>query len=88
MVLKMAGPIGGRMLVRLAVRGALKFVPFVGLAANAALAYAYTYGLGKACCWYFGQVCQGNAPSEAELQRVWESQLLQAAQLWRKEPRP
>jgi uncharacterized protein (DUF697 family) len=87
-LLHMAGPIGVRMLVRLLVSGALKFVPFVGLAANSALAYAYTYGLGMACSWFFGQVCRGNVPSEAELRQVWEAQLLQAAQRWRKAAGP
>jgi uncharacterized protein (DUF697 family)/predicted GTPase len=83
-LLEMAGPIGGRLLARQIVRETLKFIPFVGVAANAALAYAYTYGLGKACGWYFGQVRQGNAPSARELEQVWHEQLVQAAQLWKK----
>lgn len=83
-LLEMAGPIGGRMLARQIVRETLKFIPFVGVAANAALAYAYTYGLGKACGWYFGQVRQGNAPSAQELEQVWRDQLKQAAQVWKK----
>jgi len=82
-LLEMAGPIGGRLLARQAVRSTLKFIPFVGAAANAALAYGYTYGLGKACGWYFGQVRQGNAPSAQELERVWRDQLTQAAQMWK-----
>jgi uncharacterized protein (DUF697 family)/predicted GTPase len=83
-LLEMAGPIGGRLLARQAVRGTLKFIPFVGSAANAALAYAYTYGLGRACGWYFGQIRQGNAPSAQELEHVWRDQLAQAAQMWKK----
>lgn len=82
-LLEMAGPIGGRLLARQAVRSTLKFIPFVGAAANAALAYGYTYGLGKACGWYFGQVRQGNAPSARELEHVWRDQLTQAAQMWK-----
>ena len=83
-LLEMAGPIGGRLLARQIVRETLKFIPLVGVAANAALAYAYTYGLGKACGWYFGQVRQGNAPSAQELEQVWHDHLTQAAQLWKK----
>jgi uncharacterized protein (DUF697 family)/predicted GTPase len=83
-LLKMAGPVGGRLLARQVVRETLKFIPFLGVAANAALAYAYTYGLGKACGWYFGQVRQGNAPSAQDLEQVWHDQLTQAAQAWRK----
>lgn len=84
MLLEMAGPIGGRLLARQVVRGTLKFIPFLGVAANAALAYAYTYGLGKACGWYFGQVRQGNAPSAQDLEQVWRDQLTRAAQVWKK----
>lgn len=73
---------GGRVFARLLVREALKFVPLAGMAANAALAYAYTYGLGKAFCWYFGQVRAGNAPTEEEVKRVWREQLSLAARQW------
>jgi len=84
MLLEMAGPVGGRLLARQLVRETLKFIPFLGVAANSALAYAYTHGLGKACCWYFGQVRQGNAPSAQDLEQVWHDQLTQAAQAWKK----
>lgn len=83
-LLEMAGPIGGRLLARQVVRETLKFIPFLGVAVNATLAYAYTYGLGKACGWYFGQVRQGNAPSAKDLEQVWRDQLTQAAQAWKK----
>jgi uncharacterized protein (DUF697 family) len=78
----LSGIMGGRVASRLLLRSSWKLVPYVGIAANAAIAYAYTYGLGKACCWYFGQIRQGNAPSEQELRRVWKQQMLQAASLW------
>jgi uncharacterized protein (DUF697 family)/predicted GTPase len=85
MFLEMAAPIGGRLLVRQAVRGILKFVPYVGMAANATLAYAYTYGLGKACCWYFGRVRSGNAPTAEELQEIWQTELAHAARFWKQQ---
>jgi uncharacterized protein (DUF697 family) len=77
------GAVGGRLATRLLLKSSWKFVPYVGIAANAALAYASTYGLGKACCWYFSQVRQGHVPSEKELQRVWHEQMARAAMLWK-----
>lgn len=75
---------GGRLLGSLVIRSTLKLVPYVGIAANAALAYASTYALGKACCWYFGEVQAGNAPSEDEVRRVWQKQFDIASALWRR----
>ena len=75
---KTAGPIGAQLLSRLALRSTAKLVPVAGAAANATLAYACTYALGRVCCWYFGQVRKGNAPAEAEIERAWQDQLEQA----------
>jgi uncharacterized protein (DUF697 family) len=77
---------GVRLLSRLAVRETLKFIPFVGTAANAAVAYAYTFGLGKACCWYFGEVLSGNSPTVDDMKQVWKEQLRTAAGLWKVAP--
>lgn len=81
---RMAGSLGGRLLSRMMVRESLKVVPFVGMAANAALAFAYTFASGKVWCWYFGQVRAGNAPSNEDLQRIWKEQLDVAIELWKK----
>ncbi len=86
--LEMAGPIGGRLLIRQVLRGALKFIPYVGIAANAALAYAYTFGLGKACCWYFGRIRSGSVPTAEELREIWEGELTRAADTWRRNRNP
>jgi uncharacterized protein (DUF697 family) len=79
-------PLGGRMALRQLVRESLKAIPWLGAAANAAVAYAYTFALGKASCWYFGQLRQGNAPSAEELQQVWKEQLRSAAEIWKRQP--
>jgi uncharacterized protein (DUF697 family) len=71
------------MALRQVVRESLKAIPWIGIAANAAVAYAYTFALGKASCWYFGQVRQGNAPSAEELKEVWKQQLGRAAEVWK-----
>lgn len=86
--LRMAAPLAGRIVLRSALREVLKVVPYVGMAVNASAAYAYTYGLGKACCWYFGEREAGNAPSAAELEKIWQEKLSEAAQLWKKREPP
>lgn len=87
MVLKLTTAFGARMLSRLALRAPLKAIPFVGMTANAALTFGYTYALGMACCWYFGKVRQGYVPSQEELNEVWSSQLAEATRRWRTERR-
>lgn len=82
----LAGSLSGRLLTRLAVRSTFKLIPVIGSAANAALAFAYMWATGRAWCWYFGELRAGNAPSEAEVQRIWESQLSTAEKLWKRHP--
>ena len=84
LVAKMAGAIGARLALRYAVRAPLKFIPILGQTANAAMAFAYTFSLGKACCWYFGQVRAGHIPTQAELDQVWGEQLREAVQVWKR----
>lgn len=82
--LKMAGAVGGPMLIRHFFRETLKVVPGVGSAANAALAFASTYALGKACCWYFGEVLAGVAPTAADLRTKMAREMDIAKTLWKK----
>jgi len=81
-LLTMTTAVGGRILTRLVLRGPLKVIPWLGMTANAALAFTYTYALGKAGCWYFGELQSGNAPSSAELEKVWSEQITLAGKLW------
>jgi len=76
------GAAGGRMAIRLLIREPLKAIPILGSAANAALAFAYTFGLGRACCWYFGELRKGNTPSKEEIESVWSSSIDVARRLW------
>lgn len=80
---KMAGAVAGQLALRFAVRAPLKLIPVLGQTANAAMAFAYTYSLGKACCWYFGECREGNTPSPEELKAVWGEQLEEATNRWR-----
>lgn len=82
-LLKMAGAAAGQVALRFAVKAPLKFIPFVGQTANAAMAFAYTFSLGKACCWYFGEIRNGHAPLPEELNKVWSEQLEEAVAVWR-----
>jgi len=82
--LKLAGAVGGPLFLRQFVRETLKAIPVVGSAANAALAFATTYALGKACCWYFGEVLSGGAPTAAELKAQMAKQMDVAKGVWQK----
>jgi uncharacterized protein (DUF697 family)/energy-coupling factor transporter ATP-binding protein EcfA2 len=80
---KMAGAAAGQLALRFAVKAPLKLIPFVGMTANAAMAFAYTFSLGKACCWYFAEVRSGHVPQPEELNKVWGEQLEHAVAVWR-----
>ena len=81
-IAQVSGGVGGRIAVRMGVRAALKFIPWVGIAANAAAAFAYTYATGMVWNWYFTRVKAGHVPHERELKDVFQKQLLAAGNLW------
>ncbi|MCA8997082.1 MAG: 50S ribosome-binding GTPase [Planctomycetaceae bacterium] len=83
-IAKVTGGLGGRLAVRMAIRETLKFIPWVGMAANAAASFAYTFATGMVWNWYFTRVGKGHVPTEDELKNVFQEQLLQATELWRK----
>lgn len=80
---QVSGAVGGRIAFRMGLREALKFIPWVGMAANAAAAFALTYASGWAWDWYFLQIKKGHVPSADELRTVYRQQLERGAQLWR-----
>ncbi len=82
--LQVAGAVGGRLLLRQSLRGLLKLIPFVGQAANSALAFASTYALGEACCWFYGQKLAGHSPTHEELRTILQDRLSSAEKLWAK----
>jgi uncharacterized protein (DUF697 family) len=75
--------VGGRIAFRMGLREALKFIPWVGMAVNAAAAFAITYATGRAWNWYFFQIQQGHIPTDDELRQVYQQQLETGARLWR-----
>ncbi|MBX3439070.1 MAG: 50S ribosome-binding GTPase [Planctomycetaceae bacterium] len=82
-LLKMSGVLGGRIALRMGVRELLKFIPWVGMAANAAAAFAFTYGSGEAASWYFREAKAGHVPTAEQLRTVFQEQLQVGARLWR-----
>jgi uncharacterized protein (DUF697 family) len=65
------------------LREFLKIIPWVGMAINAAAAFAITYATGAAWNWYFVQVKHGHVPTAEELRKVYRQQLESGAKLWR-----
>jgi uncharacterized protein (DUF697 family)/predicted GTPase len=82
--LELASTLGMGMVVRQAVREVVKFIPFVGSVAGAALAGAATFALGKSFCYYYSAVCKGHVPKADDLKRYYQEQLDLAGQLWKK----
>ncbi len=74
---------GTRVAIRLAIREALKFIPFVGMAVGAAGAFAFTYALGMSWDWYFAKLQKGSVPSAEDLKEVFAEQLQRGHALWR-----
>ena len=83
-IANVAGAVGTRLISRMMVRELAKVIPWVGSAANAAMAFAWTYSSGKVWCWYFGELKAGNAPTEEQIQTIWKEQLEVAGHLWKK----
>lgn len=79
-----AGLVGGPLALRQGIRELLKFIPWVGIPANAALGFGSTFGLGKAYCWYYGERLKGYAPSRDEIRTVLDEQMNLAKDLWAK----
>lgn len=80
--LEMAASLGLGIAARTAVRELVKFIPFVGSAAGAALAWASTYALGRAYCEYFHEIHQGHIPPPDALKRLYHAQYSAAERAW------
>jgi uncharacterized protein (DUF697 family) len=82
--LELASGLGLGMMVRQAVREAVKFIPYVGSIAGAAMAGATTFALGKAFCYYYSAVQRGHLPRADELKQYYQEQLQLAKGFWKK----
>jgi uncharacterized protein (DUF697 family) len=82
--LELASTLGLGMVARQAVREIVKFVPYFGSVAGAALAGASTFALGKAFCFYYSAVHKGHVPKADDLRRYYQEQLALAEKSWGK----
>jgi len=77
---------------RLGTRELLKLIPYFGTLAGgflgAALAYSYTYAIGRAACWYYARVRDGHEPSPAELKRVFRDRWQEGRRTWQQRGGP
>jgi uncharacterized protein (DUF697 family) len=76
--------LGGRVAMRMGIRGTLKFIPWVGSAVNSAATFAITYASGWAWNWYFMKISQGHIPTADELKEVYAQQLTRGESLWKR----
>ncbi|MBY0526453.1 MAG: GTP-binding DUF697 domain-containing protein [Gemmataceae bacterium] len=80
--LELASTLGIGLVARQAMREVMKFIPYVGSVAGAALAGASTFALGKAFCYYYSAVHKGHVPQAEDLRRYYQEQLSLAEKVW------
>jgi len=81
---EIASSIGSGVVARQAAREAAKFIPGVGVAAGAALAWGLTFALGRAFCQYFQSIREGHVPDPAALKQLFEHEMNRAGQFWKR----
>ena len=79
---EVAASLGIGILARQAVRELTKIVPYVGSVAGAAVAWASTYALGRAFCYYYEAVCEGHVPDAHALKKFYHEQYAAAEKGW------
>ena len=80
---EVAASLGAGLVARQAVREIVKVIPYVGSVAGAAVAWASTYALGRAFCYYYQAVCEGHVPDTQTLRKVYHEQYSAAEGTWR-----
>jgi uncharacterized protein (DUF697 family)/predicted GTPase len=80
---EIASSIGSGVVARQAAREAAKFIPGIGVAAGAALAWGLTYALGRAFCQYFQSIREGHVPDPAQLKKLFEEELGKAGKFFK-----
>ncbi len=82
-ITQVSAAMGGRIALQMGIRESLKFIPWLGIAANVTATFAFTYAAGWAWNWYFMQVAAGHVPTTEELQQVYRDQLQRGEQFWK-----
>lgn len=81
---EVAASLGAGLIARQAVREVVKVIPYVGSVVGAAVAWASTYALGRAFCYYYQAVCAGHVPDTQTLRKVYHEQYAAAEGGFRK----
>ena len=85
---EVAASLGAGLVARQAVREVGKLIPYVGSVAGAAVAWASTFALGRAFCYYYQAVCEGHVPDTQTLRRVYHEQYAAAETKWKADAAP
>ena len=80
--LEAAGIIGAGVLGRVALKQVLKTIPWVGSVAGGAYSFGVTYAIGRAACWYYGEILSGHLPHPDEVRQVLGGAFESARALW------
>jgi uncharacterized protein (DUF697 family) len=82
--MELAAALGLGLVAHQAARSLAKVVPFLGASLGNALSWgAATFALGKACCYYFAAVRQGQIPQAEDLRQMYQEQMRAAETSWR-----
>ncbi len=84
--LELSASIGIGLLAQQAIRQIAKFIPYVGSAVGAGLAYSSTYALGRAFIEYDQAMHAGHAPDAETIKKIYRDHLNKAEHKWGKTP--
>jgi uncharacterized protein (DUF697 family)/predicted GTPase len=84
--LEAAGVIGLGVLGRVAVREFAKIIPWVGSLASGAYTFGSTFAIGRAACWYYGEILSGHVPNRNEVRDILAGAFESARSLWQSSP--
>ena len=82
--LELSASIGIGLLAQQAIRQVAKFIPYLGSAVGAGLAYSSTYALGRAFIEYDQAAHAGHAPDAETVKRIYRDHVHKAETTWAK----
>jgi len=82
--LELSASIGIGLLARQAIRQVAKFIPYLGSAVGAGLAYSSTYALGRAFIEYDQAAHAGHAPDAETVKKIYREHVQKAETTWAK----
>jgi len=82
--LELSASIGIGLLAQQAIRQVAKFIPYLGSAVGAGLAYTSTYALGRAFIEYDQAAHAGHAPDAETIKKIYRDHVQKAESTWAK----